>query len=117
MAGAAALEGGGECGGCVQVAVDGDRAVGRGVTVTIRGSEGRIERLTTKRFDQGVRQPRLAQLAAAVSSAAVRSTTPEELTGVIAKHAADSGPVWIIGSGKTAMDVALMSGANALGAS
>ena len=30
------------------------------------------------------------------------------MTGVIANHAADSGPVWIIGSGKTAMDVALM---------
>ena len=27
---------------------------------------------------------------------------------MIAKHAADSGPVWIIGSGKTAMDVALV---------
>jgi hypothetical protein len=43
-----------------------------------------------------------------VSSAAVRSTTPEELPVVIANHPGDSGPIWIIGSGKTAMDVALM---------
>ena len=78
------------------------------VTVTIRGSDRRIERLTTKRLIKAYGNHVLPSSPLPVSSAAVRSTTPEELTGVIANHAADSGPVWIIGSGKTAMDVALM---------
>ncbi len=78
------------------------------MTVTIRGSDGRIERLTTKRLIKAYGNHVLPSSPLPVSSAAVRSTTPEELTGMIAKHAADSGPVRIIGSGKTAMDVALM---------
>ena len=78
------------------------------VTVTLRGPDGRIETLTTKRLIKAYGNHVLPSSPMPLSSAAVRSTTPEELPGVIAKRPEDSGPVWIIGSGKTAMDVALM---------
>ena len=78
------------------------------VTVTLRDSDGRIERLTTKRLIKAYGNHVLPSMPLSVASSAVRSTTPEELAGLTAKQGADGGPVWIIGSGKTAMDVALM---------
>ena len=78
------------------------------VAVTVRDSDGRIETLTTKRLIKAYGNHVLPSSPLSVSSAAVLSTTPEELSGLIAKRPEDSSPVWIVGSGKTAMDVALM---------
>lgn len=78
------------------------------VTVTLRGPDGRIETLTTRRLIKAYGNHVLPSSPLPLSSAAVRSTTPEALSGLIAERPDDSGPVWIVGSGKTAMDVALM---------
>lgn len=78
------------------------------VAVTVRGPGGRIETLTTKRLIKAYGNDVLPSSPLSLSSAAVRSTTPEELSGLIAERPEDTGPVWIVGSGKTAMDVALM---------
>ncbi len=78
------------------------------VTVTLRGPEGRIETLATKRLIKAFGNRVEPSVPLAISSTAVHSTTPEELSATIAQRSRDSGPVWIIGSGKTAMDVALM---------
>jgi hypothetical protein len=78
------------------------------VTVTVRGPGGRNETLTTKRLIKAYGNHVLPSSPLPLSSAAVRSTTPEALSGLIAQRPEDSSPVWIIGSGKTAIDVALM---------
>lgn len=78
------------------------------VTVTVGGPDGRVETLTTKRLIKAYGNHVLPSSPLSLSSAAVRSTTPEALSGLIDKRPEDSSPVWIIGSGKTAMDVALM---------
>jgi hypothetical protein len=78
------------------------------VAVTVRGPDGRIETLTTKRLIKAYGNHVLPSSPLPISSVAVRSTTPEELSGLIARRPEESSPVWIIGSGKTAMDVALM---------
>ncbi len=78
------------------------------VTVTLRGPDGHSEALETKRLIKAYGNHVMPSAPLPISSAAVHSTTPEELSGTIAKRPEDSGPVWIIGSGKTAMDVALM---------
>ncbi len=80
------------------------------VAVTLRGPDGRVETLRTKRLIKAYGNHVLPSSPLSVSSAAVRSTTPEALSGLIAANPEDSSPVWIIGSGKTAMDVALMLG-------
>lgn len=77
------------------------------VTVTLRDPEGRIEMLATKRLIKAFGNRVEPSTPLAVSSAAVRSTTPEDLSTTIAQRSHDNDPVWIIGSGKTAMDVAL----------
>jgi hypothetical protein len=82
--------------------------VGGTVTVTVRGPDGQVETLTTKRLIKAYGNHVLPSSPLSLSSAAVRSTTPEALSGLIAERPEDSSPVWIIGSGKTAMDVALM---------
>lgn len=87
--------------------VEHDEADGA-VTVTLRGQDGRSETLTAKRLIKAFGNHVLPSSPLPVSSAAVRSTTPEALPAVIADSPEDSGSVWIIGSGKTAMDVALM---------
>jgi hypothetical protein len=78
------------------------------VTVTLRGPDGQRETLTTKRLIKAYGNNVLPSSPLPISSAAVRSTTPEELPQAIAERPGDGAPVWIIGSGKTAMDVALM---------
>jgi hypothetical protein len=78
------------------------------VTVTVRGPDGRTETLTTRRLIKAFGNRVLPSSPLPISSTAARSTTPEALSGLIAQRPEDSGPVWIIGSGKTAMDVALM---------
>lgn len=78
------------------------------VTVTVRGPGGQVETLTTKRLIKAYGNHVLPSSPLPLSSAAVRSTTPEALSGLIAERPDDSSPVWIVGSGKTAMDVALM---------
>jgi hypothetical protein len=78
------------------------------VTVTIRSADGQVETLRTRRLIKAYGNRVLPSSPLPVSSASVRSTTPEELPSLISEHADDSSPVWIIGSGKTAMDVALM---------
>ncbi len=78
------------------------------VAVTLRGPDGRSETLTTKRLIKAYGNNVVPSSPLPISSGAVRSTTPEELPVVIANHPEDSGPIWIIGGGKTAMDVALM---------
>jgi hypothetical protein len=82
--------------------------VGGAVAVTVRGPDGRIETLTTRRLIKAYGNHVLPSSPLSLSSAAVRSTTPEALSNLIAKRPGDSGPVWIVGSGKTAMDAALM---------
>jgi hypothetical protein len=79
-----------------------------GVTVTLRGPDGRSEELATRRLIKAYGNDVVPSAPLPVSSAAVLSTTPEELPGAIAERPGDTGPVWIVGSGKTAMDVALM---------
>jgi len=78
------------------------------VTVTLRGPDGRSEELKTRRLIKAYGNRVVPSAPLPVTSAAVRSTTPEELSGAIATRPEESAPVWIIGSGKTAMDVALM---------
>jgi hypothetical protein len=78
------------------------------VTVTLRAPDGRTETLRTKRLIKAYGNHVLPSSPLSISSGAVRSTTPEALSGLIAERSEDSAPVWIIGSGKTAMDVALM---------
>ena len=78
------------------------------VAVTLRGPDGRSETLSTKRLIKAYGNNVVPSSPLPISSAAVRSTTPEELPLAIASHPEDRGPIWIIGSGKTAMDVALM---------
>ncbi|HEY2717123.1 MAG TPA: hypothetical protein VGI73_12960 [Solirubrobacterales bacterium] len=78
------------------------------VRVTVRGPEGRVETLTTRRLIKAYGNHVLPSSPLSLSSAAVRSTTPEALSGLVAERPEDRSPVWIIGSGKTAMDVALM---------
>jgi len=78
------------------------------VTVTVRGPGGQVETLTTKRLIKAYGNHVLPSSPLSLSSAAVRSTTPEALSGLIATRPDDSSPIWIVGSGKTAMDVALM---------
>jgi hypothetical protein len=78
------------------------------VTVTVRGPDGQVETLTTKRLIKAYGNDVRPSSPLSLSSAAVRSTTPEALSDLIAERPEDSSPVWIIGSGKTAMDVALM---------
>jgi hypothetical protein len=81
---------------------------GGNVDVTVRDRDGRTETLTTKRLIKAYGNHVLPSSPLSLSSAAVRSTTPETLSGLITEHPEDNGPAWIIGSGKTAMDVALM---------
>ena len=83
---------------------------GGAVTVAVRGPDGRTETLTTRRLIKAYGNHVLPSSPLSLSSSAVRSTTPEALSGLIAERPEDSSPVWIIGSGKTAMDVALMLG-------
>jgi hypothetical protein len=78
------------------------------VTVNVRGPDGRVEALTTRRLIKAYGNDVLPSSPLSLSSSAVRSTTPEALSGLIAERRGDSGPVWIVGSGKTATDVALM---------
>ena len=78
------------------------------VKVSLRAPDGRVETLTTKRLIKAYGNHVLPSSPLSLSSAAVRSTTPEALSRLIAERPGDSSPVWIIGSGKTAMDVALM---------
>lgn len=81
---------------------------GGAVAVAVRGPDGRVETLTTKRLIKAYGNHVLPSSPLSLSSDAVRSTTPEALSSLIAERPEDSGPVWIIGSGKTAMDVALI---------
>jgi len=81
---------------------------GGAVAVTVRRPDGRIETLRTRRLIKAYGNDVLPSSPLSLSSAAVRSTTPEALSTLIAERPADSSPVWIVGSGKTAMDVALM---------
>ncbi len=78
------------------------------VAVTLRGPDGRTETLTTRRLIKAYGNNVVPSSPLPISSAAIRSTTPEALPAVIANHPEDRGPIWIVGSGKTAMDVALM---------
>jgi hypothetical protein len=78
------------------------------VRVTVRGPDGRVETLTTRRLIKAYGNHVLPSSPLSLASAAVRSTTPEALSSLIATRPGDRSPVWIIGSGKTAMDVALM---------
>lgn len=78
------------------------------VTVTLRDADGRTETLTTRRLIKAYGNDVRPSAPLPISSAAVRSTTPEALSDLIAERPADERPVWIVGSGKTAMDVALM---------
>lgn len=78
------------------------------VAVSVRDRDGGIEILKTKRLIKAYGNHVLPSSPLPLSSAAVRSTTPEALSGLIAERPADASPVWIIGGGKTAMDVALM---------
>ncbi len=78
------------------------------VAVTLRGPDGRSETLTTKRLVKAYGNNVVPNSPLPISSAAVRSTTPEGLPAALADDPEDSGPIWIVGSGKTAMDVALM---------
>ncbi|HEX8101972.1 MAG TPA: FAD-dependent oxidoreductase [Solirubrobacteraceae bacterium] len=78
------------------------------VTVTLRGPDGRTETLATKRLIKAFGNRVVPSAPLPIASAAVFSTTPEELPGALAQRREDQGPIWIIGSGKTAMDVALM---------
>lgn len=78
------------------------------VTVTVRGPDGQVEALTTKRLIKAYGNDVRPSSPLSLSSAAVRSTTPEALSDLIAKRPGSGSPVWIIGGGKTAMDVALM---------
>ncbi|MEZ5960696.1 MAG: hypothetical protein R3C30_09785 [Hyphomonadaceae bacterium] len=78
------------------------------VSVKLRGPDGKSETLRTKRLIKAFGNHVLPSAPLPLSSEAVRSTTPEQLTGLLATSSDEDGPVWIIGSGKTAMDVTLM---------
>lgn len=80
------------------------------VSVTVRGPSGRREVLTAKRLIKAFGNDVVPSSPLAISSAAALSTTPEALSGAIASRRGDTAPVWIVGSGKTAMDVVLMLG-------
>lgn len=78
------------------------------VEVTLRDSQGNYETLKARRLIKARGNGVLPSSPLPVPGQTVRSTTPEALSDLISGHPADSGPVWIVGSGKTAMDVALM---------
>jgi len=78
------------------------------VEVTLRSPDRQVETLKTKRLIKAYGNDVLPSSPLPISSAAVRSTTPEALSGLIAERPEGRDPVWIVGSGKTAMDVALM---------
>lgn len=83
---------------------------GGAVAVTVRSPDGGVETLRTRRLIKAYGNDVLPSSPLSLSSAAVRPTTPEALSGLIAARPDDASPVWIVGSGKTAMDVALMLG-------
>lgn len=78
------------------------------VTVTLRGPDGHVQTLATKRLIKAYGNDVLPSSPLSISSATVRSTTPERLSELVAGNRAGTAPAWIIGGGKTAMDVALM---------
>ncbi len=80
--------------------------VGDLVHVTFRAADGRIEQVRTKRLIKAFGHQVTPNQPLLTASNRVRSTTPELLdvnSGVIRE---DDAPIWIIGSGKTAMDTA-----------
>jgi hypothetical protein len=77
------------------------------VEVTLRDSDGVDDTVTTRRLVKAFGYDIPSNPPLDVSSARVRSISPDEhdvRTGAIA---ADSTPVWVIGGGKTGMDTAL----------
>lgn len=81
---------------------------GSTLTVTLRRPDGRVETLRTKRLIKAFGNNVLPSSPLQITSTAVRSSTPEQLPTAIEAHSDETGPIWIVGSGKTAMDVVLM---------
>ncbi|MCX6397940.1 MAG: hypothetical protein NTV23_15740 [Propionibacteriales bacterium] len=76
------------------------------VEVTLQAPDGRRTVLRAKRLIKAFGHRVTPGIPFPVSSRRVRSTTPELLMSQGADLAADDSPIWIIGSGKTAMDAA-----------
>lgn len=76
------------------------------VEVTFRSPEGATSTLRTKRLIKAFGHRVQPNDPLSTSSSRVRSTTPEQLDVLGAELRGDSAPIWIMGGGKTAMDVA-----------
>lgn len=77
-----------------------------GVEVTLRSPAGETSTLRTKRLIKAFGHRVQPNDPLPTTSSRVRSTTPEQLEVLGKELRADSAPVWILGSGKTAMDAA-----------
>lgn len=76
------------------------------VSVTLRSPDGHTTTVTTKRLIKAFGHQVQPNEPLAISSHSVRSTTPERLHTVRTDLDGDDAPIWIVGSGKTAMDTA-----------
>ncbi|MFL6061797.1 MAG: FAD-dependent oxidoreductase [Marmoricola sp.] len=74
------------------------------VRVTLRSPDGRTEEIVTKRLIKALGHRVTPNDPLVTSSRQVRSITPESLD--LAAVGASAEPIWVIGSGKTAMDTA-----------
>jgi hypothetical protein len=81
----------------------GHRPVPGGVEIDLCGPDGVVERVRAARLVKAFGHRLTSARPLELSSRAVRSVTPE---GLDADAHGSEGPVWIIGGGKTAMDVA-----------
>ncbi|CAM3585518.1 FAD-dependent oxidoreductase [Smaragdicoccus niigatensis] len=87
--------------------LDHEEAAGS-IHVRFRAPDGQVRVVTTKRLIKAFGNRVLPSSPLSLSSANVRSTTPERLTAESEELTASVSPVWIIGSGKTAIDTAHM---------
>ena len=80
--------------------------VGDLVHVTFQAPDGRIEQVRAKRLIKAFGHQVTPNSPLGISSGRVRSTTPELLDLQSEAIRKDDAPIWIVGSGKTAMDTA-----------
>jgi len=80
--------------------------IGGLVHVTFRAADGRIQTIMTKRLIKAFGHRVTPNAPLVTSSDRVRSTAPEQLGLQAPELREDDAPLWIVGSGKTAMDTA-----------